>query len=71
MRNVRTSPGGNDCKIILAEKLSRHRYHPSELIPGLSKHYKNTVKFCLTVNDFGVKYVGKEHVTHLVDALKN
>ena len=45
MRNVRTLPGGNDCKKILTEKLSRHRYHHSELIPGLSKHYKNSVKF--------------------------
>ena len=26
--------------------------------------------FLLTVNDFGVKYVGKEHVKNLVDALQ-
>ena len=26
--------------------------------------------FYLTDNDFGVKYVGKEHVTHIVDALQ-
>jgi hypothetical protein len=28
------------------------------------------ISFTLVVNDFGVKYVGKEHATHLIDCIK-
>ena len=39
--------------------------------PGLWKHIHQPIKFTLVVDDFGVKYVGKEHADHLVNALKN
>jgi hypothetical protein len=33
--------------------------------PGLWKHKPRPISFTLVVDDFGVKYVGKEHIDHL------
>ena len=38
---------------------------------GLWKHSHRPVWFTLVVDDFGVKYIGKEHAEHLFRALKN
>ena len=54
-------------KNLITERLSKHVYFPCEITPVIWKHYTITVTFFLTVNDFGVKYVGKEYMTHLVD----
>ena len=56
---------------ILIERLPNHVYRPCEITPGLWNHNTNPVIFCLTVDDFGVKYVGKEHVTHIIYALQH
>jgi hypothetical protein len=32
--------------------------------------YERPVTFCLVVDDFAIKYVGKEHVDHLLEALQ-
>ena len=50
--------------------LSKAGYHQSKHIPGLFKHETRPVAFALVVDDFGVKYVGKENAQHLVDTLK-
>ena len=55
---------------LLTWRLEKHRYCPFELTPGLWNHCTTTVTFCLMVYYLGVKYVGKEHVTHLVDVLQ-
>jgi hypothetical protein len=34
------------------------------------KHDWRPISFTLVVNDFGVKYIGKEHVHHLIQTLK-
>lgn len=39
--------------------------------PGLFTHKTSTIWFTLTVNDFGVKYIGREHTEHLMRVLKN
>ena len=39
--------------------------------PGLWKHIHQPIQFTLVVDNFGVKYVGKEHADHLVNFLKN
>jgi len=39
-------------------------------MPGLWKHTTRPVQFTLTVDDFGVKYVGQEHAQHLIAALR-
>ncbi len=60
----------------LANKLLKERLAPKGFfkIPhmtGLWKHVSPPVQFSLLVNGFGVKYVGKEHADHLVNAIKN
>ena len=52
---------------LITEILATHRCHTYELTPGIWKHNINLVVFCIEVDTFGVKYVGKEHVTHLVN----
>ena len=37
---------------------------------GLWRQAKIPIHFSLVVNDFGVKYLGKQHVEHLVHCLK-
>jgi len=39
-------------------------------VPGLWKHDTRPIQFTLVVVDFGVKYVGEEHVHHLQRVLK-
>jgi hypothetical protein len=38
--------------------------------PGLWHHKWRPIQFCLIVDNFGVKYVGLEHFTYLLDILK-
>ncbi len=60
---------------ILANKLLRQRLRPHGFYevahtPGLWKHTTRPTQFTLTVDDFGVKYVGKDNAQHLIDALR-
>ncbi|KAL7475371.1 hypothetical protein ACHAW6_001288 [Cyclotella cf. meneghiniana] len=55
---------------LLEKWLNKHGYFQSKLIPGLWKHKTRPVQFTLVVNDFGVKYVGKEHAEHLKRVLE-
>ena len=38
--------------------------------PGLWKHKRRPIQFSLIVDDFGVKYVGKEHADYLLSSLR-
>ena len=60
---------------ILANQLLRQRLRPAGYYevahtPGLWKHVTRPIQFTLTVDDFGVKYVGKEHADHLITTLR-
>jgi len=46
---------------LLEKRFNEHGYHQSKLVPGLWKHEWRLIQFTLVVDDFGVKYVGKEH----------
>ncbi|KAL7476822.1 hypothetical protein ACHAW6_002658, partial [Cyclotella cf. meneghiniana] len=37
----------------------------SKLVPSLWRHKTHPIQFVLTVDDFGVKYVSREHFEHL------
>ena len=50
--------------------LEKAGYHQSQHTPGLFKHETRPISFCLVVDDFGIKYVGKEHADHLLDTLR-
>ena len=59
----------------LAYKLLRKRLAPADYygythMPGLWQHVTRPIQFTLVVDDFGVKYIGNEHVEHLIKALK-
>ena len=55
---------------LLEKRLNKHGYVQSKFVPGLWKHKTRPIQFCLTVDDFGVKYVGKEHTEHLLKVLQ-
>ena len=49
---------------LLEKRLNINGYFQSKLVPGLWKHEWRPIQFTLVVDDFGVKYVGKEHALH-------
>jgi len=55
---------------LLEERLKKHGYHQSQTTPGLWKHDTRPISFSLVVDDFGVKYVGKENAQHLLDRVQ-
>jgi hypothetical protein len=46
-----------------------NQLHPARHTPGLWLHKTRPVSFTLVVDDFAVKYVGKQHAEHLWHAL--
>ena len=55
---------------LLDKRLNKRGYHQIKLVTGLWSHKWRTVQFTLVVDDFGVKYVGKEHTIHLKKTLE-
>jgi len=55
---------------LLQKRLLPHGYYECKHTPGLWRHLTRPISFTLLVNDFGVKYVGKEHVDHLIKCIK-
>jgi hypothetical protein len=55
---------------LLEKRLNEHGYFQSKLVPGLWSHQWRPIQFTLVVDDFGCKYVGKEHALHLQSVLK-
>ncbi len=56
---------------LLKERLQKHGYYQSQMTPGLWKHDTHPISFSLVINDFGVKYVGKENAQHLLDTVRH
>ena len=54
---------------LLEKRLEAHGYRQSDKTPGFWKHDYRPISFTLIVDDFGVKYVGKEHADHLIKIL--
>jgi hypothetical protein len=55
---------------LLKERLKAAGYTQSKFIPGYWKHEWRPISFTLVVDNFGIKYIGKEHVMHLIRVLK-
>jgi hypothetical protein len=55
---------------LLVKRLAPHRYHPVRHTHGLWRHDTRPITCTLVVDDFGIKYIGKEHANHLHQALK-
>jgi hypothetical protein len=54
---------------LLEKRLAKHSYFKQPHTPGLWKHESCPVWYNLVVDDFGIKYIGKEHLLHLYNAL--
>jgi hypothetical protein len=55
---------------LLAKRLKEHGYSQSKTTPGLWKHKWHLAWFFLVVDNFGVKFIGKEHVQHLLQMVQ-
>ncbi len=55
---------------LLADRLAKHGYTQSKIIPGFWKHATKPICFTLVVNDFAVKYTWEQDAEHLISALK-
>jgi hypothetical protein len=55
---------------LLEQRLNTHGYCQSPITPGLWQHNYWPISFTLCVDDFGIKYVGREHAKHLASILR-
>jgi len=55
----------------LRRKLAPFGYYECVNTPGLWYHVSRPISFTLVVDDFGVKYVGKEHADHLIASIRS
>ena len=55
----------------LVQNLSTHGYYPLPHTVGLWGHLTRRTKFCLCVDDFGIKYFKEDDANHLLDSLKH
>jgi hypothetical protein len=62
--------GGLIANVLLEKRLNKAGYYQSKLVPGLWSHKTRPIAFTLVVDDFGVKYVGKEHALHLKSVIE-
>jgi hypothetical protein len=51
------------------EHLQKHGYRQSQTTRGQWKHDTCPISFSLVVDNFGIKYVGKENAQHLLDTV--
>jgi hypothetical protein len=57
-------------RISYKKGLNQHDYHQSKVTPSLWKHDWWPLLFALYVDDFGIKYVRREHANHLAKILE-
>jgi hypothetical protein len=55
---------------LLQRNLAKDGYRPTQHTRGLWKHDTRPVSLLLVVDDFGVKYIGREHAEHLMACIK-
>jgi hypothetical protein len=54
---------------LLQTRLAPSGYYPARHIPGLWMHKTRPLSFSLVMDDFTVKYMGKQHADHLQNDL--
>ena len=55
---------------LIEKRLNAHGYHQSRFTPSLWTHEWRPICFMLVMDNFGVKYIGKEHADHLIKCIK-
>jgi hypothetical protein len=54
---------------LLQTRVAPFGYHPARHAPGLWLHKTQPISSTIVVDDFAVKYVGKQHADHLRNAV--
>ena len=54
----------------LAKNMDGHGYYPTPCTTGLWAHHTLENKFCLYVDDLGIKYLSKDKSDHLLNVIK-
>ena len=54
----------------LVANLKKNGYSPDKYCPNIWVHETRQTKFCLCVDDFGVKYFNKQDAEHLISSLQ-
>ena len=54
---------------LLTQCLNPHGYYPCQFTPGIWGHKWRPTTFSLVVDDFGIKYIGIDHVHHPINTL--
>jgi hypothetical protein len=70
MGHMGPSAGRYPCQQMPLQKLAPFGYYKCVNIPGLWYHKMRPITFTLVVDDFGVKYVDKANVKHLIAIIK-
>jgi hypothetical protein len=55
---------------LLTTRLEPHGYEQCRHTPGLWRHKWQPILLSLVMDDFGIKYVGKQHADHLIKAIE-
>ena len=55
----------------LVKNLSKFGYEPIEQTDSFWRHKNRPTKFCLFIDDFGVKYFDKADINHLISSLQH
>jgi hypothetical protein len=55
---------------LLQQRLALDVYRPTKHTHGLWKHETRPVWFSLVVDDFGIKYIGRDNAEHLMASIK-
>ena len=66
-----TPQAGRIAHDALVKHLEPYGYHPSSKHARLWTYNSQPINFTLVVNEFEVKYLGKEHALHLKSALED
>ena len=61
---------GRLANYLLCTRLEKVGYYESATTPGLWSYKWRSIQFVLIVDDFGIKYVGKEHALHILNTLE-
>ncbi len=55
---------------LLKKRLAKHGYFEQPHTPGLFSHKSRPIWFKLAVDNFGIKYIGKETLQHLYNSFR-
>ena len=54
----------------LKQRLNKEGHFQSQTVPGFWKHKTKSIQFVLVVDNFGIKYINKDDLDHLIQTLE-